>query len=116
MKPIPSKIRREIAKDNFYKLCCVTGSPDVSIEHTFLFGKSQINELWALVPLRRDLNISHPPRIVKDTCRFIALLRAKKMGLWEDIKQRFYKKDWDQEFRRLENIFYNEIEKLKAIM
>jgi len=102
MRPIPLKIKKQISEDPFYKVCCITGSSNVSIEHCWSYGtKGQINELWALVPLRRDLNTSHPPKDVKDKCRLISLLRAKELGVWEQIKKDYPRHDWEQELKYL---------------
>lgn len=107
MKPIPLKLREEIAKDPFMQQCCITESEDVSWEHCWCYGKGQINEAWAIVPLRRDLNTSHPPKDVKDRCRLISLQRAIELlpkGL-ETLKQKYPKKNWEQEFKFLSSKF-----------
>jgi len=101
MRPIPEKIKKQINKDPFYNVCCITGSTGVSIEHAQIYAGKQISDLWALVPLRRDLNTSHPPKEVKDKCKLISLERAKAMGEWDNIKKKYPKKDWDQEYNFL---------------
>ena len=79
--------------------CCITGSEAVSWEHCFCYGtRGQISEKWAIVPLRRDLNTSHPPVEVKELCRLISLERATK----EDLAK-YPKKNWEQEFNYLNN-------------
>ncbi len=89
MRPIPEKIKKQINEDPFYNVCCITGSTGVSMEHAWIYARRQINELWAIVPLRRDLNTSSPPKEVKDKCKLIALERAKDMGEWENIKIKY---------------------------
>ena len=90
MRVIPRKIRDKIEQDDFFRYCVITGSEGVSIEHCWIYAGRQINELWALVPLRRDLNTSHPPVEVKERCRLISLNRATK----EDLAK-YPKKNWD---------------------
>jgi len=106
MRPIPQKLRKLIQQDQFYKQCCITGSPNVSLEHCWIYGGKQINELWAIVPLRRDLNTSHPPRDVKEKCRFISLQRATK----EDL-EKYPKINWTQELIYLTNKYGKETTK-----
>ena len=81
MRKIPEKLRNEIANDPFMKKCCITGSRDVSWEHCWIYAGKQINEKWAIVPLRRDLNTSHPPKDIKEKCQLISLQRATKNDL-----------------------------------
>lgn len=71
------------------------------MEHAWIYAGKQINELWAIVPLRRDLNTSAPPKDVKEKCQLIALERAKQLGEWENMKIKYPKKDWDQEYNYL---------------
>jgi len=101
MRPIPQKIKKQISEDDYYLRCCITGSLIVSIEHCWLYSNRQINDLWALVPLRRDLNTSHPPKDIKQRCQLESLLRAKKLGVWDEIKKRYPRRDWDQELKFL---------------
>lgn len=101
MRPIPQKIRDHIDGSKFFKQCVITGSRAVSIEHCWSYGKGgQINEIWALIPLRRDLNTSHPPKDVKDRCRLISLYIATD----EELKK-YPKKDWAQIKKYLTGIY-----------
>jgi hypothetical protein len=97
MRPIPTAMREEIASDPFMKICCITGSMDVTWEHCWIYAGKQINEKWAIVPLARELNTSHPPHDVKERCRLISLRRATKSDL-----AKYPKKNWDQELKYLE--------------
>jgi len=103
MKPIPPKIRKALANDEFMERCCVTNSTEVTFEHCWTYSGRQINEIWAIVPLDAKLNTSHPPREVKDKCKLISLQRAKDLGMWKELKEKYPKKDWEQEFLKLSN-------------
>lgn len=96
MRPIPKKMLEEMLEDPFYKRCCVTGSPNVSLEHCWIYAGRQINEKWAIVPLRRDLNTSHPPNDVKEKCQLISLQRATE----EDFAK-YPRHDWKQKLKYL---------------
>ena len=103
MRPMSAKLREEIANDPFMEKCCITGSRGVSWEHCWTYAGKQINEPWAIVPLRRDLNTSHPPKGIKDKCRLISLERAKELGVWEEIKKKYYKHNWEQKYAYLKS-------------
>ena len=104
MRPIPLTLRKEISNDPFYKRCCLTGSLNVSLEHCWIYAGKQINEKWAIVPLHRIFNTSHPPKGVKDKCRLISLRRATK----EDLAK-YPKKDWENLLNYLEKQYGAEI-------
>lgn len=98
MRPIPQKLRKQISEDPFYKKCCITGSLNVSLEHCWVYSGKQINELWAIVPLDRKLNTSHPSKEIKEKCRLISLKRATKKDL-----AKYPKKNWQQELKYLQD-------------
>lgn len=107
MRPISPRVKRQIDRDGFFKRCCITGSPNVSMEHCWVYGGRQIDEIWAIVPLRRDLNTSHPPREIKEKCRLVSLMRASD----EDFKK-YPRKNWKKEFKILKNKYKNFYEKM----
>ncbi len=98
---IPKKLRAKIAEDPFMEKCVVTGTTQttgfmrVSWEHCWIYNGKQIQEAWAIVPLRLDLNVNMTQK-VKDYCRWISLQRATEEDLakypkrdWKQLKQRF---------------------------
>ena len=104
MKPIPPKLKVKLEADDFMQKCCITGSWGVSWEHCWTYAGKQINERWAIVPLRRDLNTSHPPKDIKDKCRLISLERAKELGVWEELKIKYPRHDWEQKLKYLKSL------------
>lgn len=101
MRPIPQKLRKQLAEDEFMKRCVWTGAAqEISWEHCWIYGGRQINEWWAIVPLRRDLNTSSMDPEIKEYCRWISLMRAKP----EDFRK-YPKKDWTQIKRYLDKKF-----------
>jgi len=101
MRPIPEKLKEEIANDPFMQVCCITRSLGVSWEHCWIYAGKQINERWAIVPLRGDLNTSHPPGDVKERCQLISLNRAKELGEWENLKKKYPRHNWEQIYKYL---------------
>ena len=100
MRLIPLKLRREIADDPFMTWCVWSGdTKNVSWEHCWIYSGRQINEKWAIVPLRRDLNVNITKEI-KDYCRWISLIRAKPKDL-----AKYPKKNWTQIKKFLDNKF-----------
>lgn len=101
MRPIPKNIKKQLENDPFMRKCVYTGETnDITWEHCWVYAGRQINEVWAIVPLARRLNTSHPPKEVKDYCRWISLMRAKPSDL-----AKYPKKNWEQEKKHLDNKF-----------
>lgn len=100
MRPIPTKLKEEIAKDPFMSKCVWTGdTKNISWEHCWVYAGKQINEKWAIVPLRKDLNTNDMEQRIKDYCRWISLMRATPKDLakypktnWKQIKSYLDKK------------------------
>lgn len=78
MRPIPQKLKDEIAADPFYKRCCISGRPATSTKidwhHNLIFAGRQVNEKWCILPLAKEVhdNIAR----YKEKCDWIMLNRA----------------------------------------
>lgn len=75
MKKIPEELRNELSADPYYKRCCITGSPnDIEWHHNLIFGGSQVNERFCILPLTYLVhkNIER----YKEKCDWIMLNRA----------------------------------------
>jgi len=93
MIPIPNKMREEMEADPFMKKCVWSGEiskEKVSWEHCWNYAGRKINEKWAIVPLRVDLNVNISGN-VKEYCRYVSLTRATN----EDL-EKYPKKNWQQ--------------------
>ena len=83
-----------MSEDPFYEKCVYTGTKQkfgekrVSWEHCWNYAGKQIQEKWAIVPLRLDLNVNMTGE-VKDYCRWVSLNRATDEEL-----AKYPKKDW----------------------
>ncbi len=96
MRPIPLKLRKEIARDKFMKRCIYNTlgrqnecSGRVEWEHAFTY-KQQINEPWAIVPV-----CSYHHRgagLDKEYNQYRAIIRADI----DDLVLRMPKKNWRQ--------------------
>lgn len=90
MRPIPLKMREQMAADPFYEKC-VHQSKDCSgrieFDHVFTYGGRQINEIWAILPTCQW----HHRNIVRfrRQSEKIALSRATE----KDLKK-YPKKNW----------------------
>lgn len=95
MRPIPMKLRKEIAADPWMKICC---HPDCSRkpewEHAWIYAGKQINEKWAIIPVCEYHH--RGPGLDKDFNRRIALSRATDADL-----AKYPKRNWTQEKIRL---------------
>ncbi len=97
MRPIPPKLRKQLALDPFMSRCIYNhiGKGNecrgrVEWEHAFLYAGKQINEAWAIVPCctyhhRGD-------GLDKDFNRYMAIVRADI----KDLQNRMPRNDWSQ--------------------
>src|SRR3990172_48879 len=88
MRPIPPKLRKQIADDPFMARCIhegCGGKPEW--EHALIYGGKQVNEAWAIVPAcefhHRGAGLD------KEYNQFIALMRAS----YNDLNK-YPKSDW----------------------
>jgi len=51
MRPIPKKLREQMADDPFMKCCCICGAQPVEWHHNETFAGRQRNETYLIVPL-----------------------------------------------------------------
>lgn len=109
MRPIPQSHRKIIDTDPYFKVSCLSGkkadfSNRIVIHHAWEYAGRQINELWNYCPL---LDSEHSPysgnasahnsKEINDIIKLIAIRRA---GL-KYLKEKFPKKDWDAEIRKI---------------
>jgi len=102
MRPIPLKIRKQIKfKES------ILGGKFEELHHGFIYAGKQINELWAFAPLtveqHRGEKGVHNNNETDCKVRFILLDNAKKAGLFPEIKAKYPRKDWEQEYIYLKN-------------
>lgn len=107
MRPIPEELRNKIADDPFMKTCIYKsiGAPNhkcsgrITWEHAWLYGKTQINEAFAIVPCCMAHNSG--AHMVKDYNRYRALIRADI----KDLERRMPKKPWAQILKHLKSLY-----------
>lgn len=91
MQPIPIKHRELINTDPFFRECVRRKesicSGRITIEHAFVYGGSQISEMFNYVPLCWHHHLGDG--LDKDYGRYIALTRATPEEL-----ARYPKRDW----------------------
>ncbi len=109
MRPIPKKLREEIARDPFMKTCIRRNeecSGRIEWEHAFTYAGKQINEAWAIVPVcvyhHRGLGLD------KEYNQYRAIIRADI----EDLCKRMPNKDW----RQIKNYLVGKYEKSKMVI
>lgn len=95
MRPIPKKLRDEMAADPYYQICARRGidcSGRITWEHAWIYAGKQINEKWAIIPLCWYHHLG--PGLDKEINRIISIARATAEDLakyprtnWEQIKK-----------------------------
>ena len=109
-KPIPLRMREDIAKDPFMDNCVYLDeeAPNkdcegyLEWEHANLFAGKRINEPWNIIPCCTSHN--RGKGIVKEYNQYRALLRAIELlpdGL-NDLVRRYPTHDWLQKFKYLD--------------
>lgn len=90
MRPIPTKLREEMANDPFYKVCCYCASQPVEWHHVFIYAGKQINEKWAIVPAcKKHHDLVQSDSNIRKFFELTSLSRATK----EDFAK-YPKRDW----------------------
>ena len=118
MRKIPIKIREVINKDSFYKKCIheSIASNDIEIEHAFSYSGRQINELFALVPVRRKYN-RNPSARDKGFNQWVACWRyfLADEKYQSEIKKKYPKVDFTKKLLDLERRFDFNLEDLPEL-
>jgi hypothetical protein len=97
MRPIPPKLRSQIAADPYYQKCARAKDGGcagrITWDHCFTYQNRQINEAWAILPVCVYHHLG--PGFVKTTNQLIALSRATPEDLakyppvdWVKLKTR----------------------------
>ena len=100
MRPIPPKLREEMANDPYYKVCARKNyecSGRITWEHAWIYAGKQINEYWAIIPLCWYHHLGEG--LDKKENRRISLRRAS-----HDDLLKYARKDWEQERLWLESM------------
>jgi hypothetical protein len=99
MRPLPSAHKIQINKDVRFKICARSGgdcSGRITIEHAFLYGGKQVNEMWAYVPICWYHHLG--AGLNKEINRLLALRHAT-----DDDLKKYPKTDWLQMKKYLES-------------
>lgn len=104
MQPIPKKLREELANDNWYMRCCMTGHNmdygKIDWHHNFIYTK-QVNEKWCILLLLRQVHDKEKDRDIKQRLDWIMLNRATD----EELKKYNRVEDLIAKRKRLNNKF-----------
>lgn len=81
MNNIPKKLRAKMAADPFYKVCAVTGdrgtrADPVQWHHNLIFGGSQVQEAFCILPIKRSIHDQANNKAVRARLDWIMLSRA----------------------------------------
>ena len=91
MRPIPPKLKAQIASDPYMRTCARLGldcNGRITWEHAFIYAGRQINEPWAIIPLCMYHHLGEG--LNKKINKQIALSRATREDLQKYPKKNFY--------------------------
>lgn len=84
MRPIPRKLRDDMASDMFYKTCCMPMTDcngRIEWHHNLIFRGRQVNEKFAILPLCQKHHRIADRSDVKNILNAIMSMRASKEEL-----------------------------------
>ena len=104
MRPIPPKLRAELADDPYMKKCLVKGiapcSGRVEWHHVWIYAGRQINEKWAILPAcHKHHEEVNKYRNIKDFFERQSFTRTTI----EEMQEKYPKKNWYQIWYYLNN-------------
>jgi hypothetical protein len=79
MHPIPSKLRRELSADPYYRVCARANEDcagRITWEHAIMYAGKQVQERWAIIPLCYHHHLGEG--LVKSVNILLAMSRATK--------------------------------------
>lgn len=102
MNNIPKKLRKQLAEDPEYSVCMLTGEAGkrgdpIEWHHALIFAGRQVQERFAIIPIKRSIHHSARNTVVKEFIDWIMLNRMSEAELT------FYSKAVDL-FRKRDNL------------
>ena len=79
MRPIPPKLREQMADNKFYKQCCLQDSNclgKIEWHHNLIFGGKQVNEEFCILPICNWHHDREKHQIYKEKLNWIMWGRA----------------------------------------
>lgn len=81
MNNIPLKLRKQMAADPFYKVCCITGETGtredpIEWHHNLTFSGKQVQEEFAILPLKRSLHLKANEKALRAMLDWVMMSRA----------------------------------------
>ncbi len=99
MRPIPQKLKNQLASDKYYDKCCLCGTKGVQWHHNLIFAGKQVNERFCILPLcppcHKEMDYD------REKANWIMLNRASEEELFKYSKAINY----SREKERLNNIY-----------
>lgn len=100
---LTSKLLKQLKDEEFWnKRCIHSHEQGVECEHAIFYAGRQVNERWALVPVAQRFN-RNPSGKIKEQSAFYAMNQAKDWGLWEQVKEKYPRRDWERDYELLFN-------------
>lgn len=102
----PSWLIDQLRREDFWNAHCIHCGErgDIEAEHALYYNGKQIQERFAIVPVKREYN-RNPDKSVKKWSKLIALEQCKQRKEWDMLKSKYPKRDWDKQLKELRNYF-----------
>ncbi len=93
MRKIPPALREEMANDKYYKKCCLADfqcAGRIEWHHNLMYGGSQVNEKWSILPLCHAHHSKADKTNVREKLDWIMLNRGTDEELRAKSKAKRY--------------------------
>lgn len=78
---MPKSLRKECAKDPYYKVCCITGNPGeqgdrIEFHHNLIHAGRQYQQKFAILPVRKSVHAMASNPAIRERMDWVMLNRA----------------------------------------
>jgi protein involved in ribonucleotide reduction len=92
MRPIPPKLKEDMANDAYYKKCCIADwncNGNIEWHHNFIYAGRQQNHKWCILPLCHTHHMKAENKQIKSELDMIMISRATPEELAEYPKRKW---------------------------
>lgn len=95
MNNMPKALRKELAADPYYAVCCITGEPGkrgnpIEWHHNLIYAGRQVQEKFAILPVKRTIHAKASKQEIKHKLDWVMLNRATDQQLLTISKAKDY--------------------------
>jgi hypothetical protein len=95
MRYISLETLKILLADDFMRACCLDGKTPVQFHHNLIYGGSQVDDAWTILPLCKTCHDNEKRRDVKEKLDWIMLSRGTNEQLlkYSKVVNLIYRRD-----------------------